>query len=68
MLTRRSCWARCLTASQISDDLRPYFADARGNRRRGAAEMTKWSTQLHYLVPEIGPGDPVRTEPDKVPL
>ncbi len=38
----------------IEDDLRLYFAMARGEKDIPACEMTKWfNTNYHYIVPEI---------------
>ncbi|MFD2673248.1 5-methyltetrahydropteroyltriglutamate--homocysteine S-methyltransferase [Marinicrinis sediminis] len=40
-----------------------YFAMARGNEQATACEMTKWmNTNYHYLVPEIGEGEPYLAE------
>src|SRR5690606_14417590 len=39
------------------DDLRAYFALARGSAGERPLEMTKWfDTNYHYLVPELEPG------------
>lgn len=44
-----------------------YFALARGDEKVGPEEMTKWfDTNYHYLVPEIGPGTPLRFADDAV--
>ncbi|KKO53381.1 5-methyltetrahydropteroyltriglutamate--homocysteine S-methyltransferase [Paenibacillus sp. DMB20] len=42
--------------------LSTYFAMARGSKTASACEMTKWfNTNYHYIVPELGEGEPVLT-------
>ncbi|QDC23299.1 5-methyltetrahydropteroyltriglutamate--homocysteine S-methyltransferase [Georgenia yuyongxinii] len=58
-------------ADVVGDDGRVgaagYFALARGDGERPPLEMTKWlDTNYHYLVPEIGPGTPLRFADDRV--
>jgi 5-methyltetrahydropteroyltriglutamate--homocysteine methyltransferase len=44
-----------------------YFALARGDGERAPLEMTKWfDSNYHYLVPEIGPGTPLRFADDRM--
>ena len=44
-----------------------YFALARGDGERAPLEMTKWfDSNYHYLVPEIGPGTPIRFADDRM--
>lgn len=43
--------------------LSTYFAMARGSEKAVACEMTKWfNTNYHYIVPELGEGQPTLTE------
>lgn len=47
--------------------LAEYFTLARGSGEDSPLEMTKWfDTNYHYLVPEIGPGTPVRFSDDRI--
>jgi 5-methyltetrahydropteroyltriglutamate--homocysteine methyltransferase len=47
--------------------LAAYSTLARGAQRLAPLEMTKWfDTNYHYLVPEIGPGTPLRFADDRV--
>ncbi|GAA4288008.1 5-methyltetrahydropteroyltriglutamate--homocysteine S-methyltransferase [Georgenia daeguensis] len=44
-----------------------YFALARGDGERAPLELTKWfDSNYHYLVPEIGPGTPIRFADDRL--
>jgi 5-methyltetrahydropteroyltriglutamate--homocysteine methyltransferase len=48
------------------DGLERYFAMARGGDGIAPLELTKWfDTNYHYLVPELGPGTPLRLADDK---
>jgi 5-methyltetrahydropteroyltriglutamate--homocysteine methyltransferase len=48
-------------------DLAAYSTIARGAHGVAPLEMTKWfDTNYHYLVPEIGPGTPLRFADDRV--
>ncbi|MDR0137622.1 5-methyltetrahydropteroyltriglutamate--homocysteine S-methyltransferase [Metabacillus idriensis] len=48
---------------QDANSLQTYFDIARGSRDQVAAEMTKWfNTNYHYLVPELGQGEPRLTK------
>ena len=48
------------------DELDTAFAMARGTAEQPPMELTKWfTTNYHYLVPEIGPGTVFTARPDK---
>ncbi|MFV2194811.1 5-methyltetrahydropteroyltriglutamate--homocysteine S-methyltransferase [Nocardiopsis sp. LOL_012] len=54
------------SAADRDEELRRYFALARGDRGAPPLEMTKWfDTNYHYLVPELEPGTRPRLVGDK---
>ncbi|WP_116245071.1 5-methyltetrahydropteroyltriglutamate--homocysteine S-methyltransferase [Nocardiopsis sp. FIRDI 009] len=61
-----SRFASPATAGDRDEELRRYFALARGEQGAPPLEMTKWfDTNYHYLVPELSPSTRPRLVGDK---